>query len=85
MEAQSLRSETDMAMYLAGVSPLTIMIIGRWQSDTFLPYIWKQAAQFSTKASDKMLQNKSFFTVPEFDRTIQEATNGAFQSSLITP
>ena len=36
------------------------------------------------KVSDKMIQNKEFFTVPDFDRKIQEATYGALLSSLIT-
>ena len=31
-----------------------------------------------------MLQNKEFFTVPDFDRTNKEAKNGAFPSSLST-
>ena len=85
MGAHSLRSGAAMAMYLAGVSPLTIMIIGIGLSDAFLLYTWKQVAQLSTKVSDKMLQNKEFFTVPDFYRTIQEATNEASPSSLSTP
>ena len=37
------------------------------------------------KVSDKMIQNKEFFTVLDFYRTIQEATNGAFLILLSTP
>ena len=83
--AHYLRYGASMAMYLEGVSALMIMIIRIWRSDAFLLYIQKQVAQFSTKLSDKILQNKEFSTVPDFDRTIQEATNGAFPSSLSTP
>ena len=62
-----------------------IMIIRIWRSDAFLLYIWKPVAQFSTKVSDKMLQNKELFTVPDFDRTIQEVKNGDFPRFLSTP
>ena len=75
MGAHSLRSEAAMSMYLPRVTPLTILIIEKWQSDAFLQYIQKQVAQFSIKVPDKILQNKEFFTVPDFDRTIQEAKN----------
>ena len=74
-----------MAMYLIGVSALTIMIIEGWLSDAFHLFICKQVAHFTTKVSDKMLKNKEFFTVPDFYRTIQEATNGAFLIPLSTP
>ena len=67
------------------VPPLRIMIIGRCQSDAFLVYIRKQVAKFSIKVSNKILQNKEFFTVPDFGRTIKEATNGELPSSIITP
>ena len=85
MGVHSLRYGGTMTMYLTLVSPLTIMIIRRWQSDEFLLYIRKKVAQFSTKVSDKILQNKEFFTVPDFDRKIEESTNGAFPISLSTP
>ena len=83
--AHSLRSGAAMAMYLIGVSALTIMIIRIWQSDAFLLYICKQVAHFTNKVSDKIIQNKEFFTVPDFYRTIQEATNGAFLIPLSNP
>ena len=74
-----------MERYLTGISALMTMIIERWRSGAFLLYIRKQVAHFTTKVSDKMLKNKEFFTVPDFYRTIQEATNGAFLGSLSTP
>eukprot|EP00957_Ditylum_brightwellii_P132687 10117726-Ditylum_brightwellii.AAC.1 len=43
----SNRSAAAMAMYLAGVPVYTIMLIGRWSSDAFLRYIWKQVQEFS--------------------------------------
>ena len=85
MGAHSLCSGASMAMYLTWVSPLKIMIIGIWWSDASLLYIRKQVSQFTTKVSDKMLQNKEFFTVLDFGRTIQEAKNGAFPRSLSNP
>jgi len=42
----SLRSGAAMEMYLAGVPVYTIMLIGRWSSDAFLRYIWRQVEQF---------------------------------------
>ena len=61
MGAHSLRSGSDMEIYLAGLPPLMIMIIIKWQSDALLLYIWKQVAQFSTKVSDKMLKKRIIY------------------------
>jgi hypothetical protein len=38
----SIRSGAAMAIYLAGASVFTIMLIGRWSSDAFLGYIRRQ-------------------------------------------
>ena len=38
----SLRSLAAMAMYLNSVPVYTIMLLGCWSSNAFLPYIWKQ-------------------------------------------
>ena len=62
MRAHSLRSEAAVAIYIAGVSPLKIIFIGRWQIESFLLYIRKQVAQFSTKVSDKMQQQISLLS-----------------------
>ena len=85
MGAHSLHYGAATTMYLTGVSPLTIVIIKIFRIDAFLPYIRKQVAQFSTKLSDKNLENKYFFSIPYSDKTIQEATNGYFPSSPRTP
>ena len=38
----SIRSSTAMALYLAKIDPVTIMILGRWKSDSFILYIRTQ-------------------------------------------
>ena len=60
----SARSGAAMAMYLAAVSVFTIMLLGRWPSNAFLRYIWKQVKEFSAGISSKMIQNEHFFTIP---------------------
>ena len=62
----SIHSGAAMAMYLDGVPTFTIMLIGRWSSDAFLRYIWKQVEQFTHKVSSRMLQHDSFFTTPDY-------------------
>ena len=63
MGAHSLRSGADMAIFLVGVTSLTIVIIEKWRSDAFLMYIKEKVAQFSTKILDKM-QKKRFIHCP---------------------
>jgi hypothetical protein len=60
----SARSGAAMAMYLARIPVVTIMLLGRWSSDTFLRYIRKQVKEFSSGVSSKMIQREDFFTVP---------------------
>ncbi|KAL7461377.1 hypothetical protein ACHAXS_001797 [Conticribra weissflogii] len=43
----SLRSRAVMSMYLGKCPIHTIMMIGRWSSNTFLLYIQKKTEQFS--------------------------------------
>ncbi len=52
-------------MYLAGEPVYTIMLIGRWLSDAFLRYIWKQVEQFSRDVGRKMLTHQLFWTIPD--------------------
>eukprot|EP00978_Attheya_sp_CCMP212_P014459 scaffold36887_cov24-Attheya_sp.AAC.1 len=54
-----------MAMYLAGVPVFTIMLIGRWSSDAFLRYIRRQAQEFSSGVSSKMILAPDYFTIPD--------------------
>jgi hypothetical protein len=59
----SLRSGAAMEMYLGEIPIYIIMLIGRWSSDTFLPYIRKQVEQFLRNVSKKML--RSFCHIPD--------------------
>jgi hypothetical protein len=61
----SIRSSCDMQMYLQGAMVYTIMLQGRWCSDTFLLYICRQVQQFSTGLSTGMVKYESFFTIPD--------------------
>ena len=56
----SARAAAAMAMYLNGVPPYTIMLIGRWKSMCFLKYIRKQVDMFSMDVSRRMLLNPRF-------------------------
>ena len=60
----SIRSGAAMAMYLNEVPVYTIMLIGRWSSDSFLRYIRKQVKQFIHNVSRRMIQNEHFSHVP---------------------
>lgn len=62
--SHSIRSGAAMAMYLNNVPTYTIMLVGRWSSDAFLRYIRRQVQEFSSGVSVKMIQTKSFFSVP---------------------
>ena len=61
----SIRSGAAMAMYLDDISPLTIKMIGRWKSDSFLNYIRKQVEQFSLNVTSRMLKNENFTHIPD--------------------
>jgi hypothetical protein len=65
MGMHSLCSRAAMEMYLAGVPVYTIMLIGKWSSDTFLRYIRKQVEQFSWHIAKQMLTFWLFQTIPE--------------------
>jgi hypothetical protein len=65
IDLHSARSGAAMAMYLAGVSIFTIMLLGCWSRDAFLRYIRKQVKEFSKGISNKMTQNENFFTITE--------------------
>ena len=60
-----LHSGAAMEMYLAGVPIYTIMLIGRWSSDTFLRYIRKQVEQFLRHVAKPMLTFRLFCTIPD--------------------
>ena len=60
----SLRSGAAMSMYLRGTPPYTIMLLGRWKSDSWLRYIRKQVLEFSKGVSAAMVLEDDFFHVP---------------------
>ena len=55
-----------MMLKLKGQHPSTIMLQGRWSSDSFMKYIRSQIQQFSTGLSSAMVED-DFFTIPETD------------------
>ncbi len=59
------RTGAAMKMYLVRVLVYTIMLIGRWSSDAFLHYIWKQVEQLSSHVVKQMLTFRSFCMIPE--------------------
>jgi len=63
-----------MGMFLAGTPVYTIMLMGRWSSDSFMRYIRKQVLSLSHGIATKMLTYERFFTVSDFVYTA--ADNG---------
>ena len=57
----SIRSGGAMAMFLSGVSTITIQRIGRWDSDSFMEYIREQVESFTLGVSSKMIENEHFY------------------------
>ena len=51
---------------MKGQHPSTIMLQGRWSSDSFMKYIRPQIQQFSTGLSSAMVE-VDFFTIPVAD------------------
>jgi hypothetical protein len=70
----SNRSGGAMGMYhLTGTPVYTIMLLGRWISDAFMRYIWKQVLDMSHGISSKMITYEEFYTIPDF---IHNAADG---------
>ena len=61
----SLPTGAAMDMYLSEVPVYIIMLQGRWSSNAFLCYIWKQIEQFSRNVVKKMLTFWSFHHIPD--------------------
>ncbi len=68
----SICSGLAMAMYLGKYPVYTIMLIGRWSSDTFLRYIHKQVMEFSHNVSRRMLNYQNYRHVPNIKHQILE-------------
>ena len=60
----SNRSALAMQLYLQGVPPYIIMLIGRWRSDAFLSYIETQCREFTRGISSIMLNLNTFYHLP---------------------
>ena len=56
-----------MELYLAKVYPETIMIMGRWASSSFLPYIRIQVSDLSKVIRTLRTTNHAFYTIPEIE------------------
>ena len=56
---------------MSKVPTCTIMLLGRWCSDTFLLYIRKQVLEFSAGISQSMLKH-DFNTIPELEKCFEE-------------
>lgn len=81
----SIRSGGTMAMYLSGVPIITIMLIGRWRSDSFIKYIQKQILQFTSGVSEKMASISEFYTIPSNITTTShefKQLNGVWKAPL---
>ena len=62
----SIRLSFAMQLYLQDESVYTIMLQGRWKSDSFLLYIRKQVLQFGKNLSRKIAHaTEEFYTVPK--------------------
>jgi hypothetical protein len=62
----SNRSGGAMSMFLSSTPVYTIMLIGRWSSDTFMRYIRKQVIASSHGIFKKMLTYEELFTISDF-------------------
>jgi hypothetical protein len=63
ISSHSLRAGGAMALHLNNIPAHTIQKMGRWSSDTFLDYIHKQIAVFSTGLSTAMGKNIFFHII----------------------
>ena len=63
----SIRSGFAMELYLDKVYPETIMIMGRWASSVCLRYIRIQVSYISKGISTLMINNHTFYTIPEIE------------------
>ena len=63
----SIRSSFAMMLHVQGISSEKIMLQGRWRSTAFLTYLRVQVTKFSDGLSDKMIQNRDFYNVPDIN------------------
>ena len=63
----SIRSRLAIVLYLSKRPVSTIMLLGRWYSDSFLLYIHRQIQEFSAGVRADMASNEKFFTIPDLE------------------
>ena len=79
----SIRSSFAMQLYLAGTPVTTIMLQGRWNSDSFLLYIRRQVQEFSRGLSTTIsTENKNYFTVTQDKNDSRTRNRNSFATSL---
>ena len=61
----SIKLGAAKTMHLGECPVYTIIMIGRWSSDSFLRYIWKQVEQFSHNVSSRMLRFEMHRHIPD--------------------
>jgi hypothetical protein len=61
----SLRASAAMALFLNGISPYIIMLLGRWSSNAFLRYLRTQVEEFNLKLSSIMINNSEYHYVSQ--------------------
>ena len=54
----SIHSSLVMALWLVKLPVSTIILLGRWCSDTFLLYVWRKIKEFSTGVSADIVSNE---------------------------
>ena len=53
-----------MDLLMARVDPDTILLVGRWQSDTMLHYLHTTAKSFTKVLSSKMFEHGAYALIP---------------------
>ena len=61
------RSSFAMKLHLQGISSEKIMLQGQWRSTAFLMYLRVKVTKFSDGLSNKMVQNRHFYNIPDID------------------
>ncbi len=61
----TIQCTAAMQMYLAGVPPVTIMLMGRWSSNAILLYLRRQVIEFSENVAETMTQKNKIHQIPD--------------------
>ena len=63
--AHSIRFSLTMPLYLEKRPVCTIILIGRWRSDSFLLYVRRKVQEFSAGVRADIIQQDQFYTIPD--------------------